>query len=468
MGVMGKSLALNLAENGFGVAVYNRHLPGSEEYIASRFVEANTEFPALQGFDELASFLNTLQPPRNILLMIKAGAPVDAQLEELLPFLGKDDLIMDGGNSHFKDTARRVEWMHEQDMHYLGIGISGGEEGARFGPSVMPGGSHVAYRRVSHFLEALSATDKQGKPCSTYIGPGGAGHFVKMMHNGIEYAEMQLIAEAYDLLRNYAMLSPHRIAALLEEWNDGELESYLLGITIDILRKKKDGNYLIDKVLDQSKQKGTGGWSSIASIELGMPADTISAAVMARFISSFKTTRQRAENRYGFQHKRLEYDTDRFINRLGRAYAGFRIINHAIGFSVLWEASQNYEWNLDLPEIARIWTNGCIIRSGLMEQLSNDLGGLEGRSLLEHPAIVQKLQGYSTAMRHMCAEALQHGFSVPVSSAALNYFLGFTSGQLPANLIQAQRDYFGAHTYQRTDRSQDETFHTNWKPDSHD
>lgn len=469
MGVMGQNLALNLADSGYQVSVYNRHVPGSEEQVARRFVEQHPEFENLQGFEDLQQFIDSLKAPRNIMQMIKAGAPVDQQIEALLPMLEVDDLIMDGGNSHFRDTQRRFQRLRDHGIHYLGVGISGGEAGARNGAAVMPGGSKKGYDRALKFLESIAALDKNDQPCCSYIGPDGAGHFVKMMHNGIEYGEMQLIAEAYDLIRNYADYSPPEIADIFEHWNEGGLESYLLGITADILRKKEGDDYLIDKILDASGQKGTGGWSTIASVELGQPVDTILEAVMARNISAMKETRLRADRLYEMERGQLDEDQkDDFCDRLRGAYRGYRLVNHAIGFEVLREASAQYGWSLNLAEVARLWTNGCIIRSGLMEALKEWFKSPGDKSLLEHPEMVKNLKRVERDMRSVVAEGIRAGYSMPVSSSAVNYLLALTRGRLPANLIQAQRDYFGAHTYRRNDRPASEHFHTNWKTDSHD
>ena len=342
----------------------------------------------------------------------------------------------------------------------MGIGVSGGEEGALKGPSIMPGGPGKSYERVGDILEEISARDDNGDPCCTYIGPDGAGHFVKMLHNGIEYGEMQLIAEIYHLLRFHNNLQPLEIASLFEEWNR-EMRSYLLEISVDILRKKENDDFLIDNILDAAGQKGTGGWSTNAALELGVSFDTITAAVMARNISALKEDRLQADVQYNFMRKPGSKQVGK---HLFPAYRTVSIINHAIGFELLRSASKEYEWDLDLSEIARIWTNGCIIRSGLMEELVAVYREKPMSRLLMHPRIIKEVQEKSVELSKMVSEALLAGFPLPVSSAALNYLYSFTSKQSSANMIQAQRDYFGAHTYERKDRPRGEYFHTEWKP----
>lgn len=461
LGVMGKSLAINLAANGIKVAVYNRHVDKLEVDVAKNFAAANQEMYIFPWFDELMAFVESLERPRTIFLMVNAGKTVDIVVNSLLPFLEKDDLIIDGGNSFYKDTVRREQQLREQGIYYMGVGISGGEEGARKGPSIMPGGSLKAYERVGGFLERIAAKDKNGEPCCAYIGPDGAGHFVKMLHNGIEYGEMQLIAEFYHFLRFKFNRSPEEIANLFETWNE-DLKSYLLEISIAILRKKEDGENLIDKVLDAAQQKGTGGWSTNAALELGVPFDTITAAVMARIISSKKEERQEAAKIYASaSSEKTELDIS--YSDLFSAYRAASIINHAIGFNLLNEASHNYVWNLDLSEISRIWTNGCIIKSNFMEELSEIFIDHPSENILLHPTLVKRIQKFKNAFTNVTAGALKNGYPMPVLSGAANYFFGYISGQTSANMIQAQRDFFGAHTYERTDKPRGQFFHTIWK-----
>ena len=461
LGVMGKSLAINLAEKGVHVAVYNRHVSGREEGIARQLLAENTSLPNLKGFDEVDEFIQSLARPRRIMLMIYAGA-VDEQLEELVRLLEPGDVIIDGGNSNYKDTARRTGLLASKEIYFLGAGISGGEEGARTGPSIMAGGSERGYVLVAKYLELIAAKDKAGSPCASYFGPGGAGHFVKMVHNGIEYAEMQVMAEVFGLLRNLLKISTEEIIDILQDWQTGELGSYLLQITIDILGKKEGDGLLLDKIQDQAEQKGTGGLSTEAALEYGVPYGPLSEAVMARFISAMKAQRVDAAALYPRQPMINEADRDAFITSLKNGYQAARIINHEIGFNLMLHAAKHHHWELDLSEIARIWTNGCIIRSVLMEELSEILKS--GESILFAPVIVGRLNIWTKDLAIIVGGGLQQGFALPVLSAGLNYFLANTTADSPANLIQAQRDYFGAHTYQRNDHPAGQYFHTIWKP----
>ncbi len=458
LGVMGKSLALNLASKAYKVSVYNRHVEKREVDVAKKFVIENPELTFL-GFDDLKAFVESLKRPRNILLMVNAGKVVDFVIDDLFPFLEEGDLIIDGGNSHYKDTIRRERELREKGILFMGAGISGGEDGARKGPSIMPGGPESSYERVGPILERIAARDKNGNPCCTYVGPDGAGHFVKMVHNGIEYGEMQLLAETYHLLRFHSGVNPEEIAALFENWNR-ELQSYLLEIFIDILRKKENGDLLLDKILDAAKQKGTGGWSTNAALKLGVPLDTISAAVMARNISGMKEERIAAARKYTFQSPE-KGKTELPRNVIFEAFKATAIINHAIGFDLLTAASKEYNWNLNFSEIARIWTNGCIIRSQLMEDLVEKFRDHQGH-LLMNEEIVREIKSIREALSAVVGSVLKAGFPMPVMSAAANYLLSFTAEQSSANMIQAQRDYFGAHMYERTDKPRGEFFHTEW------
>lgn len=461
LGVMGKSLALNLAGRGVKMSIFNRHVPAKEVDVAKNVIQENPSFQHLKGFDELNAFVNSLERPRRILLMIVAGEVVDFQIKELLPLLDAGDVLIDGGNSYYKDTARRTSSLADAGIHFVGTGISGGEEGARKGPSIMPGGAKEGYELIARYLKMIAARDRQGKPCTAYIGPEGAGHFVKMVHNGIEYAEMQVLAETYYLLRYFLTFSPEEIAALLSEWQKEGLDSYLLEITIDILRKKEDNELLLDKILDQAGQKGTGGWSVAAALEHGVPYSSLTEAVMARNLSALKEKRVAAAALYQQDRTPFKGDKKEFAHFLRQAYQATRIINHEIGFSLMREVSDQYKWSLNLSEIARVWTNGCIIRSELMEELS----GLykKEESILMAPLIQKRMKEYRKGFSSVVARGVENGFALPVLSAALNYFLGYITANSPANLLQAQRDYFGAHTYRRKDRPGEEYFHTIWK-----
>lgn len=464
LGVMGRSLAINMANNKIKVAVFNRHVEKLEVDIAKNFAREQKDSYNFPWFDDLKKFVNALERPRNIFLMVNAGKTVDLVIASLLPFLEEDDLIIDGGNSHYKDTSRRERELKEKGILFVGTGISGGEEGAKKGPSIMPGGSKKSYARIGKFLEKIAAKDKDGNPCCTYIGPEGAGHFVKMLHNGIEYGEMQLIAEFYHFYRFFLNYSPIEIAAVFEEWNR-EMKSYLLEISAEILRKKENDEFLIDKILDAAKQKGTGGWSTNAALELGVSFDTITSAVLARIISGKKEERLRAMELYKSGSSEEQNKPQLNSTELFTAYKSASIINHAIGFDLLFEASEVYQWEFNLSEIARIWTNGCIIRSAFMEELVEVFKDAPSQNLLLNPKIIDYIKTGKPYLTKVTGEALNAGCPMQVLSAASNYLLSYTSGQTSANMIQAQRDFFGAHTYERTDKPRGEFFHTEWIPE---
>lgn len=461
MGVMGKSLALNLADRGTRLSIYNRHVPGKEEKIAEKVLETNPGMHQVRAFDQLKPFMESLKSPKKVLMMIPAGAVIDQQIEALLPYLEPGDLLVDGGNSHYKDTVSRNRYLQEKELRFLGMGVSGGEEGARFGPSLMPGGDKVGFQQMIPFLEKIAAKDFKGKACVSYIGPEGSGHFVKMVHNSIEYGEMQAIAEIYYLMRYYLQMSLEDIAANFESWMDSDLSNYLLGISIDILRKKEDGEPLLDKILDQAAQKGTGGWSVAAALEYGVPYGVLTEAVMARNLSARKPFRMIAAGMYHSEKIAGIEEKEGFLDKLQAAYQAARIINHDAGFTLMLEVSEKNDWNLNFSEIARVWTNGCIIRSRMMEELV-DLFRENNRILLNYEAM-SALKGYQGDLSYVVGQALQHGFSVPVLSSAINYFLGAITANSSANMIQAQRDYFGAHTYQRIDGDPGMHYHTEWK-----
>lgn len=461
MGVMGKSLALNLADRGVELSIYNRFVAGKEEGIAAKVLEENPGYNNIQPFEDISAFVASLSSPKSILLMIPAGKAVDLQIQELLPYLDAGDIIIDGGNSFYKDTIQRAALLKEKGILFVGTGVSGGEEGARKGPSIMPGGDKEGYSKVESYLKMIAAKDFQGNPCVTYVGPEGAGHFVKMVHNSIEYGEMQAIAEVYYLMRNYLELDPINIASIFEKWMDGDLSSYLLEITIDILRKYEDDKPLIDKILDQAAQKGTGGWSLNTALEYGVPYGVLGEAVMARNLSARKGLRMISSGLYDLDRFPGIEDVDNFLDKLQKAYQATRIINHEVGFSLMLEVSEKNQWALNFSEIARIWTSGCIIRSKLMEELV-DIFKESNHILLNYEAITA-LKSYQGDLSYVVGQALQNGFAVPVLSNAINYLLGVTTANSPANLIQAQRDYFGAHTYRRNDKDPDKAFHTNWK-----
>ncbi|KAA3621665.1 MAG: NADP-dependent phosphogluconate dehydrogenase [Flavobacterium sp.] len=448
LGVMGRSLAHNVLSRGISVSVYNR-AEGNEANVVSNFL-AKADTPLAHGFTEYEAFVRSLKTPRKILLMIPAGPVVDTVLLGIQPYLTSGDILIDGGNSHFEDTRRRVEYFKQIEIDFIGCGVSGGEEGALKGPSLMAGGTNEAYSKIRPVLEAIAARDKNGKPCAALAGTDGAGHFVKMVHNGIEYAEMQLLAEIYALLRptmNYAS-----IANLLSEWNQVELSSYLLEITIDILRYKEGDGYLLDSILDKASNKGTGGWSSKAAIDLGIPATMMSTSLFARYISSMKPIREELGRE---NTENVEID----LNQLDQAYQFARIVNHLQGFELIRQAAETYNWNTDLAEIARIWTNGCIIKSELMGSFQQYLTAKV--SLFTKPEISSELKQKEASIKNVLTAGLEAAIALPCFSAALQFWYGMTTKDLPANLIQAQRDYFGGHTYMRTDKEGNHS--TNWK-----
>jgi 6-phosphogluconate dehydrogenase len=460
MGVMGKSLALNLAENGVPVSLYNRYVAGKEEGVAEKVIQENPEFANMQAFEDLQKFVDSLEKPRRILMMIPAGMAIDAQLDSLIPILEKDDLVIDGGNSFYKDSERRVERMKEVGMHFLPMGVSGGEEGARKGPSIMPGGNAEGYAMVEDFLGRISAKDKNGKPCVTYVGPGGSGHFIKMVHNSIEYGEMQVLAELTHLLRFGFGCSPEQVSGIFAEWGEGELKSFLLEITSDLLLFKEGGELLLDKILDQAGQKGTGAWSLTTALEYGIPYSPLAESVNARGVSGEKAMRVAFSKTFQHEFKQVEGSLESWLPKIKAAYSLARVVNHEVGFRLMKTVSDIKGWELNFNEIARIWTNGCIIRSGLMENISANYS--DEVSFFEMAGVKEQVISSRSALAELVGLGLTHGFALPVMSAGINYLLGRITAESSASVIQAQRDYFGAHTYQRKDDSSGKFYHTNW------
>ena len=455
LSVMGKNLAYNIADHGFLVSVYNR--------TPVRTQIAFKEYPGsgLDGFFTIKEFVESLDSPKKILLMVKAGAPVDQTIEQLLPYLSKGDLIIDGGNSYYLDTIRRTEYLNGKDLKFLGVGISGGEEGARKGPSIMPGGSKDAYALVEPILTAISAK-AEGKDCCSYLGPNGAGHFVKMVHNGIEYADMQLICEAYSIMKNLMGLSPDEMTDIFSEWDKGELNSYLIGITADIFKKKDDktGKPLLDMILDSAGQKGTGKWTAQISLEIGAPVPTITAAVYERYLSAMKDERiQASKVLKGPPKKEI---TDRgFIESIRCALYASKICAYAQGFSMLRAASELNNWDLQYSEIAKIFRGGCIIRAQFLNEISHEFDkNNQMVNLLTAPYFVSSINSYQENWRKVISKSIESGIAVSAFSSALSYYDNYRSKDMPMNLLQAQRDYFGSHTYQRVDV--DGLFHTQW------
>ncbi len=457
LGVMGRNLALNMAEHGFQTAVFNRTTAKTEKFMQ----QYGKDFP-VKGATQLEEFVSYLKKPRAILIMVKAGPAVDAVIAELLPYLEPDDVLIDGGNSHFMDTERRHKELHEQGIYFIGMGVSGGEAGARYGPSLMPGGSKEGYERVRPVLEAIAAK-VNGDPCVTYLGPGGAGHYVKMVHNGIEYSYIQLIAETYDLMKRGLGMSNVELSEMYERWNRAELNSFLMEITANIFKAKDEetGNYLIDMILDVARQKGTGRWTAQNAMDLMVPVPNVDLAVVQRNLSMYKEERLRLERILGAPKRQIPENGRLFANEIRRALYTGLILSFDQGFALLRKASEEYNYNLPLADIAAIWRGGCIIRSALLGDIRSALTSEPGLShLMAHKTFTQRILEREKALRHVVSAAVQVGIPVPGLSGALAYLDSYRSGWLPANLIQAQRDYFGAHTYERIDRPG--TFHTEW------
>lgn len=454
LGVMGKSLARNLANNGTKLSLFNRFVAGKEEKVAEKFISDFEELNQAQGFEDLETFCKSLQTPRKIFLMIKAGVETDEFIDKIKPYLEKEDVLIDGGNSHFKDTKRRIDYLSKAGIHFIGTGVSGGEEGALKGPSIMPSGNLDAYKNIEPFLDKIAAKDSNGQSCCTYIGPDGSGHFIKMVHNGVEYAEMQLIAEVYALLRYKNDLNPKAISEIFEEWNKGDLQSYLLEITAKILTKKEDDKWLIDIILDQAGNKGTGNWTTVTATEIGLPATLITSALFARYTS---TIREKYNN-FAFEKAISESDID--LEKVKNAYKLARIINHQQGFGLIKTASDEFEWKLNLSEIARIWTNGCIIRSTLMEKIK-EYFKIED-DLFNIQEISAEIINSKNDLKSFCIASLESELPIPCMLSANDFVNSLNFDLKTANIIQAQRDFFGAHTYQRVDAERGKFFHTIW------
>ncbi len=457
LAVMGQNLVLNMEDHGYCVAVFNRTASRTQE-----FMEKRAQGRRIVATYDLKEFVAALEKPRIVMLMVKAGRPVDAFIEKLVPLLEPGDIIIDGGNSFFKDTERRSQELAEKGIHFLGVGISGGEWGARHGPSIMPGGPKEAYERVRPIFEAIAAK-VNGEPCVTYLGPRGAGHYVKMVHNGIEYGDMELIAEVYDILHRGFGIDNERLHEIFAQWNQGVLSSYLIEITANIFKKKDDltGKYLVDVILDVAEQKGTGRWTSEQALELNVPTPTINAAVEARIISMYKEERVRASSLLLGPHETY-YADQSVVDKLGDALYAAKIASYAQGFALLRKASQTYEYNLDYGEIARIWRGGCIIRARFLDDIRAAFAENPALSnLMIAPFFRQALNKRHRALRTAVSLGTALGIPTPGLSASLAYYDAYRSERLPSNLIQAQRDYFGAHTYKRIDM--EGTFHTEWE-----
>ncbi|NLY44154.1 MAG: NADP-dependent phosphogluconate dehydrogenase [Clostridiaceae bacterium] len=459
LAVMGQNLALNMARNGYRVAVYNRTPSKVDEFIENKVGEKEEIIPAYSPEE----FVYSLERPRKVFLMVKSGAAVDAMIQNLVPYLEKGDIVIDGGNSFFKDTMRREKELGKLGIRFLGVGISGGEEGALKGPSIMPGGSKEAWTEVEKILKDISAKVDNGVPCCNYIGPNGAGHYVKMVHNGIEYGDMQLISEAYFLMKTLLEMPAKEIKEVFERWNGEELNSYLIAITADILDKVDEdtGKPLVDVILDTAQQKGTGKWTSQEALDLGISVPTIAEAVFARNISAIKKERQNASRLLSGPVAKFEGDRQSFIEDIKNALYASKICSYAQGFALLKKASEEYEWDLNLGQIALLWRGGCIIRARFLNKINEAFEKDAALvNLMLDPYFRKILNESQAGWRRVVSAAAMNGVPVPGFSSALNYFDSYRSENLPANLLQALRDYFGAHTYQRIDK--DGIFHTKW------
>ncbi len=459
LAVMGENLVLNMESKGFTVAVYNRTVEKVDHFINGR--GAGKNFIGTHSIEELCA---SLERPRKVMMLVKAGQPVDDFIELIIPHLEPGDIIIDGGNSHYPDTIRRARYVESKGLLYIGTGVSGGEEGALLGPSMMPGGSPAAWPAVKNIFQSVAAKVEDGSPCCDWVGEGGAGHFVKMVHNGIEYGDMQIICEAYQLMKDLLGLSAEEMHHVFKKYNEEELGSYLIEITRDILAyKDEDGSALVENILDTAGQKGTGKWTGVAALDMGIPLTLIGESVFARCLSAQKELRVKASKVISGPASKFEGDQVQLIEDIKMALYGAKIISYAQGYNLMMEAAKEYGWNLNYGGIALMWRGGCIIRSvflGDIKKAFDKNPNLE--NLLLDPFFKETVEKAQAGWRRVCAAALTHGIPVPALTSALCYFDGFRSERLPANLLQAQRDYFGAHTYERVDKPRGEFFHTNW------
>lgn len=457
LAVMGENLVLNMERNGFTVAVYNRTVEKVDKFVAGR--GKGKKFIPAHSIEE---FVRSLERPRKVMMLVKAGKPVDEFIDQLLPVLEKGDIIIDGGNSHFPDTIRRTKYVEGKGLLYIGTGVSGGEEGALNGPSIMPGGSAAAWPHVKPVFQAIAAK-VNGEPCCDWVGDNGAGHFVKMVHNGIEYGDMQLICEAYQIMKSLLGMSADEMHEVFREWNEGDLNSYLIEITRDILGFRENGEPLVEKILDTAGQKGTGKWTSVTALDLGIPLTLIGEAVFARCLSAQKDERVIASKILKGPEPEFKGDKKQFIEDIRQALYASKIISYAQGYALMREAAKEYGWNLNYGEIAQMWRGGCIIRSVFLGKITEayrktpDLTNLMLNSFFK-----DKIDAAQPGWRRVVSMALSNGIPVPTFASALAYYDGYRTERLPANLLQAQRDYFGAHTYERIDKPRGQFFHTNW------
>ncbi len=458
LAVMGQNLILNMNDNGYRVTAYNRTATKTDEFLAGPAKDTN-----ITGARTLIELVDSLAKPRKVMLMVRAGSAVDAVIQQLTTLLENGDLIIDGGNSNFADTERRVKYAEEHGLLYIGTGVSGGEEGARHGPSIMPGGHVAAWPLVKDLFQSISAKTSSGDPCCDWVGDGGAGHFVKMVHNGIEYGDMQLICEAYDFMQHGMGMNNEEMQHVFSEWDKGDLDSYLIEITANILGFKTDEGYVVDTILDKAGQKGTGKWTGINALELGIPLTLIGEAVFARCLSALKEERVNAEKVLsGPEIKVLSDDKEQWIKALGDALLAAKIISYTQGYMLMAAAATEYQWKLQYGAIAQMWRGGCIIRSAFLDDIKNAFDKDSNLpNLLLDDYFRNSIDKTQTNWRKIVAKAIELGLPVPAMSSALSFYDGYRTARLPANLLQAQRDYFGAHTYERLDQP-GKRFHTDW------
>ena len=459
LAVMGENLILNMASKGYTVTAYNRSVEKVDNFLAGR-----AQGKTIRGARSIEELVASLAKPRKIMLMVKAGKAVDDFIEQLIPHLEAGDIIIDGGNTHFPDTDRRTAYLKSKGLHFIGTGVSGGEEGALTGPSIMPGGSPEAWPYVKDIFQSISAKVADGSPCCDWVGENGAGHFVKMVHNGIEYGDMQLICEAYQIMKEVLGMNADEMHQVFADWNKGELDSYLIEITRDILAyKDEDGSALVEKILDTAGQKGTGKWTGVIALDLGVPLTLISEAVFARCLSSQKDERVQASKVISGPKVNFTGDRKAFIDDLRNALFASKIISYAQGYLLMREAAKEYGWNLNYGGIALMWRGGCIIRSSFLGNIKEAFDkNPQLNNLLLDDYFRKTVDAAQAGWRRVAAAAIVNGIPAPTITSALTYFDGYRTARLPANLLQAQRDYFGAHTYERTDKPRGEFFHTNW------
>ncbi len=460
LAVMGENLVLNMESKGFHVSVFNRTVEKVDKFMEGRGKGKN-----IYGARSLEDFVSSLKSPRKVFLMVKAGQAVDDFIDKLIPLLDKGDIIIDGGNTHFPDTTRRTAYVESKGLLYVGTGVSGGEEGALNGPSMMPGGSPAAWPYVKPIFQGICAKVADGTPCCDWVGEGGAGHFVKMVHNGIEYGDIQLICECYQIMKDILGMTNEEMHEVFAEWNKGDLDSYLIEITRDILAKKdEDGKYVLDYILDTAGQKGTGKWTAVAALDAGVPLTLIGEAVFARCLSAQKEERVTASKiLQGPSPVKFTGDRKAFLEDLRKALFAAKVVSYAQGYTLMRAAAKEYGWNLNYGGIALMWRGGCIIRSVFLGKIKEAFDkNPDIANILLDPYFCDKLAEAQQGWRNVLGQAIVNGVPAPTLSAALEYYDGYRCGRLPANLLQAQRDYFGAHTYERTDRPRGEFFHTNW------